>query len=125
LRAEGKFDYLKVRSVPAQKRPYRLLAEAVKGQTIFEHQAITGTLVGFWSPAFIGQAGVPGYHFHFISADKSFGGHVLDLRFKVLDIQLDRCSGLMLVTPENGDYFNADLEGRQGPAKGSEQAIQH
>jgi hypothetical protein len=38
---------------------------------------------------------------------------VLDLRFEGLNIQMDRCSALMLVTPENGDYFSADLEGEK------------
>ena len=56
---------------------------------------------------------MPGYHFHFISADKSVGGHVLDLRFKTLNIQMDMCSALILTTPENGDYFSADLEGEK------------
>lgn len=111
LRVEGPFEYVKVRSVPAQKKPYRPLAEVVKEQTVFEYKQISGVLVGFWSPSFVGQAGVPGYHFHFISTDKKSGGHVLDVRFKSLNIQMDRCLALILWTPENGDYFSADLEG--------------
>jgi len=111
LRVDGVFDYVKVRSVPAQKKPYRPLAEAVKGQTVFEYKDIPGTLVGFWSPAFTGQVSVPGYHFHFISAAKDAGGHVLDLRFKALNVRMDRCLALMLITPENGDYFSAGLDG--------------
>jgi len=120
LRVEGVFDYVKVRSVPAQKKPYRPLAEAVKEQTVFEYRQISGALVGFWSPSFVGRAGVPGYHFHFISADKGAGGHVLDLRFKTLNIQMDRCLSLSVNTPENGDYFSADLEGEKTIAIGVE-----
>lgn len=120
LRIEGLFDYVKVRSVPAQKKPYRPLAAAVKEQSVFEYKNIAGTLVGFWAPALADKVSIPGYHFHFISAARDAGGHVLDLRFKALNIQLDRCLGLMLNTPEDGDYFSADLDGRQGITPGSE-----
>jgi acetolactate decarboxylase len=71
--------------------------------------------VGFWSPSFAGKINVAGYHFHFISAARDAGGHVLALRFKGLNVRMDRCSALYLVTPENGDYFSADLEGEKNP----------
>jgi len=114
LRVDGVFEYVKVRSVPAQQKPYQPLGEAVKGQSVFEYKNISGTLVGFWSPSFTGKMSVPGYHFHFISTAKDSGGHVLDLRFKALNIRMDRCLGLMVSTPENGDYFSAALDGERG-----------
>ena len=120
LRVDGVFDYIKVRSVPAQKKPYCPLADAIKGQAVFEYKNIPGTLVGFWSPSFFDKVSVPGYHFHFISTAKDVGGHVLDVRFRALNVQMDRCLALMVITPENGDYFSAGLEDRQSPAKGSE-----
>jgi len=119
LRVEGVFDYVRVRSVPAQQKPYRPLAEAVKGQTVFEYKNIPGTLVGFWSPAFTEKMSIPGYHFHFISRDRDAGGHVLDLRFKTLNIQMDRCLALFVVTPENGDYFSADLDNGKSETRNS------
>jgi len=120
LRIDGTFDYIKVRSVPPQKKPYRPLAEAVKDQAVFEYKEISGTLVGFWAPSFAGKVSVPGYHFHFISTARDSGGHVLDLRFRALNIQMDRCYALFLVTPENGDYFSADLEDRPGSIQSGE-----
>ena len=110
LRVDGVFDYIKVRSVPAQKKPYRPLADAVKEQAVFEYRNISGTLAGFWSPSFADKVSVPGYHFHFISTARDAGGHVLDLRFRALSVRLDRCSALLLVTPGNGDYFSARLD---------------
>ena len=120
LRVDGVFDYVKVRSVPAQNKPYCPLADAVKGQTVFEYKNISGTLVGFWSPAFADKVSVPGYHFHFISTARDAGGHILDLRFKTLNIQMDRCLALIILTPENGDYFSAELEDRPSPARSGE-----
>lgn len=49
-------------------------------QIVFEHRQQEGVLVGFWCPAFVGSSlNVPGFHFHFLSADKQRGGHVLQL----------------------------------------------
>lgn len=114
LRVDGTFDYVKVRSVPPQRKPYRPLAEAVKEQSVFEYKNISGTLVGFWSPSFADKVSVPGYHFHFISTARDAGGHVLDLRFSALNIRMDRCSAVIIITPENGDYFGAELDAQQG-----------
>lgn len=113
IRIDGVFEYVKVRSVPAQTKPYRPLADAVKEQTVFEYKNISGTLVGFRSPSFAEKINVPGYHFHFLSAGKDAGGHVLDLRLKEINVRVDRCSSLMLVMPEKGDYFSAGLDGEE------------
>lgn len=113
VRIDGVFEYVKVRSVPAQTKPYPPLTEAVKGQSVFEYKNISGTVVGFRSPSFAEKVNVPGFHFHFLSAGKDAGGHVLDLRLKKLNVRVDRCSSLMLIMPENGDYFRAGLEGEE------------
>lgn len=113
VRIDGLFEYVKVRSVPAQSKPYPPLVEAVKGQKVFEHTNISGTVVGFRSPPFAEKVNVPGYHFHFLSSGKDAGGHVLDLRFNKLNVLVDQCSALMLLMPEKGDYFRAGLDGEE------------
>lgn len=79
FRVDGVFQKMRVRSVPPQSEPYRPLVEVTKTQPIFEYANIRGTLVGFRSPAFVQGLNVPGYHIHFVSDDRSKGGHVLDL----------------------------------------------
>lgn len=50
---------------PACRRP---LVAVAKDQAVFELGAGSGTLVGFWSPPFMGSAlTVPGFHLHFLS----------------------------------------------------------
>ena len=111
LRVDGVFDYIKVRSVPAQKKPYCPLADAVKGQTVFEYKNIPGTLVGFWSPSFADKVSVPGYHFHFISTAKGAGGHVLDLQVEGARIQIDKSHKLLLELPESEEFLKSRFEG--------------
>jgi acetolactate decarboxylase len=79
FRVDGRFASLRARSVPRQNRPYARLAEVVKGQSVFEMADVEGTLVGFWYPESMRHVNVPGYHFHFITTDRTAGGHVLDL----------------------------------------------
>jgi len=77
VRIHGTFSMVRARSISSQKPPYRPLAEVAKSETVFERRNVTGTLVGFRSPAYIRGINVPGYHFHFLCDDKTMGGHVM------------------------------------------------
>lgn len=89
IRIHATFPYLKVRSVPAQNKPYPPLADVVKNQSVFELKNVTGTIVGIYSPQYTNGIESPGYHFHFITDDHTSGGHVLDLTSDGLELQLD------------------------------------
>ncbi|OIO00989.1 MAG: alpha-acetolactate decarboxylase [Desulfovibrionaceae bacterium CG1_02_65_16] len=76
-RIDATFASLTARSVPAQKPPYRPLAEVAKEQAVFPFTNARGTLVGMRGPAFVRGLGVPGWHWHFLTADRKRGGHVM------------------------------------------------
>lgn len=99
VRVEGHFDYVKTRSVPRQKKPYPPLAEAVKYQPTFEFQDIRGSLVGFRFPDYVQGLNVSGYHFHFITEDRSAGGHLLECRMIRGELRIDHESDLRLKLP--------------------------
>ncbi|RQW85732.1 MAG: acetolactate decarboxylase [Geobacter sp.] len=109
LKIEGTFPAIKVRSVPAQQKPYPGLAEAASRQTVFQFQALSGTIVGFRTPGFAKGINLPGYHFHFISADRKIGGHLLDCRIDNALLSLDKVSELHLALPENAEFSRGDL----------------
>jgi acetolactate decarboxylase len=94
IRVDGDFKYIKVRSVPRQEKPYPGLEEALKHQTVFELKNVRGTLVGFRFPSYMQGVNVPGYHFHFITADKKAGGHTLDCSTEGANIDVARVSNL-------------------------------
>jgi len=116
IRIDGPFDYVKTRSVPKQSRPYPKLAEVVQEQTEFEFYNTGGTIVGFWSPEFVSGLNVPGYHIHFITDDRTAGGHVLDLRMTDRDIQIDITPDMYIVLPTEGDFYHVDLTEDLGSA---------
>lgn len=109
IRIEGTFPSIKVRSVPAQQKPYPGLAEAASKQSVFQFSTITGTIVGFRTPNFARGINLPGYHFHFISADRKVGGHLLDCRIDDADLYLDRALDLHLALPENAEFARGNL----------------
>lgn len=79
IHLKGRFTGMTVRSFDPEPKPYHPLAEIADHQHVFPYGDIEGDLVGFRMPPDVadGNLNVPGYHFHFISADRHRGGHVL------------------------------------------------
>lgn len=99
VRVDGHFEYVKTRSVPRQRKPYPPLVEVVKDQPTFEFRDVAGSLVGFRFPDYAEGVNVTGYHFHFITADRSAGGHVLGCRLAHGELRVDTEADLRLELP--------------------------
>lgn len=110
IRIDGKFEALKTRSVPAQKKPYPPLIEVVKKQSVFKFNNVEGSLIGIKSPAYVKGIGVPGYHWHFITKDRTAGGHVLNCSFNNLAAKVGTYNYLFLQLPNTTSFLEADLE---------------
>ena len=106
IRLDGSFDYVKTRSIPGQKRPYPPLVEVTANQPTFEFTDIEGTMVGFYSPDYVGGLNVPGYHLHFITEDRTSGGHVLEFVVNDVRLSIDYTSEIYIVLPDTVE-FNA------------------
>jgi acetolactate decarboxylase len=121
IKIEGVFSYIKARSVPAQNKPYPILAEVVKGQSVFEFRNIEGTLVGFRMPDYAKDINMPGYHLHFISRDKTKGGHVLECAVANAQASLDSTSRLTVVLPVSPEFYRLDLSMKPAGVPGGEE----
>ena len=91
LRVDGTFDYIHARAMRRTNEGVPLV-QAVAVQPEFEFQNISGTLLGFWTPEYAKSLNVPGYHLHFISADRVHGGQ----RFISSQWPFVRCSAPFL-----------------------------
>jgi len=76
-RVDAAFKRLTIRSVPGYAQPWPNLTDALKVQHVETLENARGTLVALRGPARPGGAWVAGWHIHFVSADKTRGGHVL------------------------------------------------
>ncbi|OPY28418.1 MAG: Alpha-acetolactate decarboxylase [Methanomassiliicoccales archaeon PtaU1.Bin030] len=92
IKITGTFDNITVRSVPKQAPPYPPLADVVGNQTVFHYRGIEGTLVGLWSPSDTSGLSSAEFHFHFLSSDRTKGGHVLNLDLTDLRAEWDLTS---------------------------------
>jgi acetolactate decarboxylase len=52
---------------------------------------------------------VPGYHFHFISKDRTKGGHVLNCAAQQLRANIQIVSEYDVQLPETGSFLTTDL----------------
>jgi acetolactate decarboxylase len=102
-------SYLEVRSPPKQAMPYPPLSEALKNESIFELYNVTGTFVGFFSPQYANRTCVPGWHFHFLTADDERGGHVLDATLQNATIQIDDLTTLSVALPDTTSFYALNL----------------
>lgn len=105
----GTFTSITTRSVPIQKEPFPPLAEAVKHQNEFTFNNVHGTMVGFRMPSFLGQVNVPGYHFHFLTADRKSGGHVLNVQTNDVIAQIQYIRNFQLNLPNLSSFDKADF----------------
>lgn len=111
VRIDGTFSYVKTRSVPRQKEPYPRLIDATKQQSVFEFRDVPGTVVGFYCPPYVGGVNLPGWHLHFITADRTGGGHVLELAGRNIRAQIQTLRQVQMILPTGGRFYQANMAG--------------
>jgi acetolactate decarboxylase len=116
VRVDGHFATVTTRSVPRQERPYPPLAEVAKTQPVFHLEEVSGTLAGFRFPDFARGLNVPGFHLHFLTADRKAGGHVLDLVLTRGELAVDTSARFHLELPTDSTFLHADLGHDRGDA---------
>jgi acetolactate decarboxylase len=89
IRVDGVFSDLRLRSVHAQTKPYPSLTEVTRRQTEWSIPSARGTIVGFRFPDRAAGIEVPGHHLHFVSDDRTCGGHVLGLSIETGRLSVD------------------------------------
>ena len=94
IKISGTFDTVITRSIDKQKKPYPDLKTAQLGEKKLRQKNVEGDMVGFRFPSYYTEINVPKYHFHFISQDKTRGGHVLSCNVSNANIYIDEKAGL-------------------------------
>ena len=108
VRLDGEFRRVRTRAVSPASGASRLI-DAARAQAEFEFCGVRGTLVGLWSPGFASAFSIAGYHFHFLSEDRSHGGHLLTCASEELRLRVEPLTNFHLALPENEAFLKADL----------------
>ena len=104
------FKEITVRSEAGQKKPYPTLVQALEAtQKEMTFENISGTIVGLYCPDYMSGLNTAGWHFHFISDDKTVGGHVLDLKIATGRAEFDKTANFNLKLPIDKNFHKLEL----------------
>jgi acetolactate decarboxylase len=99
IKVSGSFDWAQTRSPQKQSTPYQNITEALKTQSVFNLTDVSASAVGFWFPSSMSGIDYAGYHIHFITDDKTAGGHLLDCIINNAIVKVDVINSYSLVLP--------------------------
>ncbi|MDI9569306.1 MAG: acetolactate decarboxylase [Pseudomonadota bacterium] len=108
IRVDGFFREVQAWSVSRQEN-YRPLNEEEHNRPALSFENISGVLAGFYTPKFIRSLNFPGFHLHFLTADRRYGGHLHACRTERVKIGIQFIQQLKLDLPMTIDYLTARL----------------
>lgn len=99
-RLDGSFKKISARSESAYESQHITLKEVLKTtQKDFIFEDIDGTLICVYYPDYMDGINAPGWHLHFISADRRSGGHVFEIDMKGAKAIIDKIDTIELRLP--------------------------
>ena len=105
IKIKGDFSNITVRSVEKQEKPYKEFTEVAKvDQRVFNHTNQTGTLVAVYFPEYMNELNMHGWHLHFLSDDKTKGGHVLGFNNFKGSGQIDEIHEFKMILPTDDSF---------------------
>jgi acetolactate decarboxylase len=113
VRIEGRFEQVRLRSVGPQRKPYPPLTDVLAEQWVFDENDIEGVVVGFCFPVHEGRLNLPGRHLHFLSSDRTRGGHVLSCRPAECVVRVDHEAEIEVELPPGVEL---EVQSGDGPA---------
>ncbi len=109
VRWDGTADRIRTRVTRRQSPPRRPLADVAAEQIETDSVAIEGSLVGFWMPRIYQGITVAGLHLHFISADRTVGGHVRGAELGPGVLHMTAFADFHLRVPTDDRFLAAEL----------------
>ena len=111
VRIDGSFAKVCARSESAHRSHHVSLKDILqKTQNDFIFHDITGTLVCVYFPDYMDGINAPGWHLHFISDDRSLGGHVFDLTMKQGTMIINKISQIQIQLPTSPAFDTYSLK---------------
>lgn len=109
IKAKGVFKTMHVRSCFACEKPYPTLSEVAQDQREFHFENTHGDVIAVWCPKYVNGINLPGWHFHYLSGDKTQGGYILGLSSDDLRVKIDKIERFDLTLPQNPEFAQRDL----------------
>ncbi len=111
VRIDGEFEKVDARSEEPYRSHHITLKEVLdQNQTSFVFENIRGSLVGVYFPDHMDGINMPGWHLHFLSEDKTRGGHVFNVILKQGTVRLDKISRIEIDLPKAAAFDTYSLK---------------
>ena len=108
---DGYFEKVDARS-EAPYRSHHIPLKAILGQTqnAYIYENIPGSLVGVYFPDYMDGINMPGWHLHFLSEDRTKGGHVFDVCIREGEAKVDKISNIFINLPKEAAFDTYSLK---------------
>ena len=105
VRIDGEFQKVDARS-ESPYRSHHVTLKEILGETqkAFVFENIRGSLVGVYFPDYMDGINMPGWHLHFLSEDRTKGGHVFDVSVREGTARVDKISSMELDLPREAVF---------------------
>ena len=111
IRIDGLFEKVDARSeAPYRSHHVTLKTVLASNQTAFVFENIRGSLVGVYFPDHMDGINMPGWHLHFLSDDRTKGGHVFDVSIKEGTVRLDKINRVEIYLPKDAAFDTYSLK---------------
>ena len=110
VKIDGVFEKVDARSeAPYRSHHVTLKKILSENQKAFLFENIRGSLVGVYYPDYMDGINMPGWHLHFLSEDRSRGGHVFDVSIREGAAQVDKISDIFIHLPKEAAFDTYSL----------------
>ena len=79
-------------------------------QESFLFEKIRGSLVGVYFPDYMDGINMPGWHLHFLSEDRTKGGHVFDVSIRNGTAKVDKINNIFINLPKEAAFDTYSLK---------------
>ena len=111
VRIDGVFEKVDARSEAPYKSHHVTLKEVLgMTQKAFIFENIRGSLVGVYFPDYMDGINMPGWHLHFLSEDRSKGGHVFDVSVQEGIAKVDKITNIFINLPKEAAFDTYSLK---------------
>lgn len=111
IRIDGEFEKVDARSEAPYRSHHVTLKEVLSmNQEAFIFENIRGSLIGVYFPDYMDGINMPGWHLHFVSEDRTKGGHVFDVSIKEGEARVDKINNIYLNLPKEAAFDTYSLK---------------
>lgn len=100
VKIDGEFERISARSELSFRSQHISLKRILDmTQRSFEFDNVKGTLVCVYYPDYLDGINAPGWHLHFLSEDRTLGGHTFDVVLKHGTVSMQKLTGVEIELP--------------------------